>query len=87
MSLDEETSSDGSARDERRVNVRIRQIFVEAYDVVEPFFDPANQWGGRTHEHLAYRALHERFPDMTANEVFIIVTAAKRVFAAGGRPA
>lgn len=71
---------------ERRVNLKLREIFVEAYDVVEPFFDPANTWGGQPHEHLAFRALHERFPQLTADEVLVIVTAAKRVFGSGGKP-
>jgi hypothetical protein len=78
--------SDDKPATERRVNLRLREIFVEAYDVVEPFFDPANTWGGQTHEHLAFRALHERFPDLTAQEVLVIVTAAKRVFGSGGKP-
>jgi hypothetical protein len=72
---------------DRRVNLKLREIFVEAYDVVEPFFDPANTWGGQPHEHLAFRALHERFPQLSAEEVLIIVTAAKRVFGSGGKPA
>ena len=54
--------------------------------MVEPFFDPTNTWGGHTHEHLAFRALHERFPDLSAEEVLIIVIAAKRVFGSGGKP-
>jgi hypothetical protein len=71
---------------ERRVNLRIREMFVEAYDILEPFFDPANSWAGQMHEHLAFRALHERFPDLSGEEVLIIVTAAKRVFGSGGKP-
>lgn len=72
--------------DDRRVNVRVRAMFVEAYDILEPFFDPANAWAGQMHEHLAFRALHERFPTMSAEEVLVIVTAAKRVFGSGGKP-
>jgi len=71
---------------ERRVDLRLREIFVEAYDVIEPFFDPRNAWGGQLHEHLAFRALHERFPDLTAQEVLVIVIAARRVFGSGGKP-
>lgn len=71
---------------ERRSHPEIREIFVEAYDVLEPFFDPANQWAGQTHEHLAFRALQERFPNLTPSQVLIIVEAAKRVFASGRRP-
>jgi hypothetical protein len=71
---------------ERRGNSRLRGIFVEAYDVLQPFFDPANNWAGQTHEHLAYRSLHERFPDLTTQEVFTLVAAAKRVFSTSGKP-
>lgn len=72
---------------ERRQDVEIREIFVEAYEVLEPFFNPDNQWGGHSHEHLAYRALHERFPKLSGDQVFTMVEAAKRVFSGGGKPA
>lgn len=72
--------------DERRRDSQLRGIFVEAYDVLEPFFDPANNWAGHSHEHLAFRALHERFPLLSQEQVFVIVTAAKRVFCTGGAP-
>jgi hypothetical protein len=78
--------SEGRETDERRANPEIRQIFVDAYEVLEPFFDPRNQWAGRSHEHLAYRALHERFPQLTPQQVQILVEAARRVFNSGGAP-
>jgi hypothetical protein len=71
---------------ERRTSPQLRALFVEAYDIVEPFFDPKNAWGGHTHEHLAFRALHERFPSLSGEEVLTIVMAAKRVFGSGGKP-
>jgi hypothetical protein len=71
---------------ERRANPQLRTIFVEAYDVLQPFFDPANSWGGKTHEHLAYRALHEQFPSLSTQEVFVLVEAARRVFSTTGKP-
>lgn len=80
-----DTSSDVPGS-ERRGNVRLRAVFIDAYDVVQPFFDQANNWAGQTHEHLAYRALHERFPDLSGQEVFTIVAAAKRVFSTSGKP-
>lgn len=79
--------SEVSPSAERRANVQLREMFVQAYDILQPFFDPANAWGGQTHEHLAYRALHESFPQLSGEEVFVIVSAAKRVFSQGGRPA
>lgn len=78
---------DTTSGEEKRRDVEIRQLFVEAYDILEPFFDPANQWAGHGHEHLAYRALHEHFPKLSGDQIFIIVDAARRVFASGGRPA
>jgi len=69
---------------ERRQHLELREIFDEAYDVLEPFFNPDNMWSGHTHEHLAYRAIHERFPRLSGEQVLILVTAAKRVFAEGG---
>lgn len=71
---------------DRRDNSQLRSIFADAYDVIQPFFAPENSWGGQSHEHLAYRALHERFPKLSAHEIFVIVTAAKRVFSTTGRP-
>ncbi len=73
-----------STADDRRRSPELRTVFVDAYDVLLPFFDQANNWAGQSHEHLAYRALHERFPDMSGEQVFIIVAAAKRVFGSGG---
>lgn len=78
------TTVDGG--EERRVNLEMRERFVEIYDILEPFFDPANAWAGHTHEHLAFHALHERFPDLSGEQVMVIVIAAKRVFNAGGKP-
>lgn len=78
--------SDTTSGSERRRDTEIRQLFIEAYDILEPFFDPANQWAGHGHEHLAYRALHEHFPKLSGDQIFIIVDAARRVFAAGGKP-
>lgn len=79
--------TDTTSGEEKRRDVEIRQLFVEAYDILEPFFDPANQWAGHSHEHLAYRALHEHFPKLSGDQIFIIVDAARRVFASGGKPA
>ncbi len=79
-------SNEDKPSGDRRGNLRLRELFVEAYEIVEPFFDPKNAWGGQTHEHLAFRALHERFPTLSGEEVLVIVLAAKRVFGSGGKP-
>ncbi|MCX7146100.1 MAG: hypothetical protein NT042_07855 [Sulfuritalea sp.] len=71
---------------DRRANPQLRTLFIDAYEVLLPFFDPANSWGGQTHEHLAYRALHEQFPSLSTQEVFTLVAAARRVFSTSGKP-
>lgn len=73
--------------EDRRSNSQLWMIFVEAYEVLLLSFDPANSWGGQPHEHLAHVALHEQFPGMSARDIFILVTAAKRVFSTTGKPA
>ena len=78
--------SDPVTGEDRRANQQLRAIFVEAYEVLKPFFDPANNWGGQTHEHLAYRALHEQFPGLSNQDVFTLVSAARRVFSTTGKP-
>lgn len=72
---------------ERRGNPRLRAVFTEAYDVMAPFFDPANQWAGQNLEQFAYHALRDRFPDLTKGDVMILLIAAQRVFAGGSKPA
>lgn len=79
--------SDPASGADRRVNPQLRSIFVEAYDVLQPFFDPANTWAGQTHGHLAHVALHEHFPSLSAQELFVLVEAARRVFSTSGKPA
>lgn len=71
---------DDDARD-RRKHHRVREIFEEAVDLIAPFFDPANTWGNRTLDHLAYRSLRETYPDLSMEEVHVLVVAAQRVYA------
>lgn len=73
--------------EERRGDSELRVIFVEAYEVIRPFFDETNKWAGHSLDHLAFRALRERFPTLGGEQVFIIVSAAKRVFSSGRAPA
>jgi len=72
--------------DERRIHLGVRAIFPAACEALRPFFEQDNQWAGQSHEHLAYRTLKEQFPELNAQESFIVVTAAKRLFASGKRP-
>lgn len=73
---------------DRRNKPHLREIFVEAYEVLLVFFDPANNWAGQSHHtYLAYRALREHFPGLSSEEASVMVDAAWRVFSTTGKPA
>ncbi len=39
------------------------------------------------HDHLAYQTLKEHFPELSSQDVFIVVTTTRRLFASGKFPA
>lgn len=78
--------SDVNNPGERRVNPELRSIFPAVFEALRPYFDPATQWEGQSHEHLAYRRLKEQFPGLTAQDCFIAVATARRMFASGTGP-
>ena len=47
------------------------------------FFDEVNRWAGHSLDHLAFRALRKRFSAFSDEQIFIIVSAARRVFGSG----
>ncbi|HAY26988.1 MAG TPA: hypothetical protein PK440_18875 [Candidatus Accumulibacter phosphatis] len=65
---------------ERRYRLRLRSLFDAAFEMIEPFFDPDQGWAGQPLEHLAYRIVRENFPELSAEEVHLLVVAAHRVF-------
>ena len=65
---------------DRRTNLRLREMFENAYVLIEPFFDPANSWGGQTLEYLAFRVMRENYPQVSSDEVHAFIAAAKRVY-------
>jgi len=54
-----------------------------AYEAIRPFFNPKTQWGHCGQEHLAYHTLKDNFPELSAQDVFLIVVTARRIFANG----
>ena len=75
-----------SFTDERRKHPGVRAIFPAACEALRPFFEQASQWGGHSHEHLAYRTLKGQFPELGPQGSFRVVTTAKRRFASGRFP-
>ena len=60
---------------------RLAQIFGDVFLLVEPFFEPNNTWSGQALEHLAFRAVREQYPDLSGDEVIMLITAVRRVYA------
>ena len=58
-------------------------IFPPAYEALRPFFDRSTQWGNSGQEHLALRNLSNHFPELSAQDRFLIVITAKRLFQGG----
>lgn len=81
MSAASDPSTEQRADPERRVNLRLRSIFEEALLLVEPFFDTRNSWFGQSLDHFAFRVLRDHYPDLSGDEIFVFVTAARRVYA------
>jgi len=78
--MGEEPARDGARENEQRYNQRLREAFDDAFVMIEPFFDPANGWGGQALELLAFRIVRENFPLLSGEEVHTIVVAAHRVY-------
>lgn len=72
---------------ERRTNTELRLRFVAVFEVIKPYFHESTQWEGQSHEHFAYRAVKEHFPDMSAQDCYIAVATAKRMISSGNFPA
>ena len=68
--------------EERRVHARLREIFAEAVELMRPFFEAHQIWCGVPLGHLAQRMLRERYPELSTEEIYVFVTAARRVYAA-----
>ena len=67
-------------RPERRHRLGLRAAFVDAFAMIEPFFDPQQGWAGQSLEHLAYRVVRENFPALDSDEVHALVVAAHRLY-------
>jgi len=78
--MGEELERESAREEERRYNQQLRAAFDDAFVMIEPFFDPANGWGGQSLELLAYRIVRENFPLLSSEEVHTIVVAAHRVY-------
>lgn len=66
---------------ERRKYDHVREIYAEASALIAPFFAKENRWGNVTLDHLAYRVIRERYPELAFEEVHVLVVASRRLYA------
>jgi hypothetical protein len=70
--------AEGSRQPDRRNEHELREIFGDVYEMLAPFMDPRNSWGGQSTSRLAYHAVRDRFPDLPAEAARILVEACLR---------
>lgn len=64
---------------ERRRDLALRLLFDQAYRRIEPFLDAAGAWGGAGFTLVIQHQLREAYPQLSAQQVQMLVIAAKRV--------
>lgn len=72
------TDASGLSHPERRQNPRLRAVFDDAKERIERFFHATESWVGSSIEHLALRLVHEAYPDLSSQEVRLLVAAIER---------
>lgn len=69
---------EGHPHPDRRQNIRLRTIYDEARERIDHFFHSDNRWAGSSIDYLALRVIHEAYPDLTPDEVRLLVAAIER---------
>jgi hypothetical protein len=78
---DERRMSEPSAYGADRRSDSWRQVILEeAYLRIEPFLDPARSWGGSVLTVLASHTLRQAYPELSLQDVHVLVTVAHRVY-------
>jgi hypothetical protein len=71
-------NADGQHQPDRRTNPELRGIFEQVCELVCPFLAPENHWAGQSLSRLAFRAVRDRFPELPAESVRVLVQACMR---------
>lgn len=59
-------------------------VYPPAYEAIRPFFNARTQWGGTgSQEVLAYHTLRDHFPELNAQDIFLVIVTARRLFRNG----
>ncbi len=66
---------EGEFHNERRRNPHLRKIYPDARVRIDHFFHAANGWAGSPIDYLALRVIHEAYPELTTQEVRVLMEA------------
>ncbi len=71
---------------EQRSDFELRNIFIEASELVFPFLAPDGNWISLGHEHQAFDAISKRFPEISGVRLFAVLGSIAAVRASGRIP-
>ncbi len=78
MASDNETGQAGAPPgQDRRTNDRLRSVFDSACRITAPFFDAQQVTSGFPLNLSGHRALRENFPDLSQQDIAILLSAVK----------
>ncbi len=72
--------------DEHRVDLEVRKVFVEAFELVVPFMKPDGNWISKFDEVQAYDVVSQRFPEITGVRLFAVISSVASVRASERTP-
>ncbi len=73
-----ETYDQAPGGEERRRNLKLRGIFPDARIRIDQFFHARTDWAGSPTDYLALRVIHETYPDLSSDEVRVLMSAIER---------
>jgi lipase chaperone LimK len=73
-----ETETQISQGQERRRNMKLRGIYPDARIRIDHFFHTDAAWAGSPKDYLALRVIHEAYPELTSDEVRLLMAAIER---------
>jgi hypothetical protein len=72
----------GACLSERRRHPHLRAIYEEVRGRINHFFHTGTEWANSPMDYLAHRIVHEAYPNLTSQDVRILVTAIERRYQA-----
>jgi hypothetical protein len=73
-----ETQEPAPGGEERRRNHKLRGIFPDARIRINHFFHARTDWAGSPTDYLALRVIHEAYPELSSDEVRVLMNAIER---------